>query len=124
METGKIVIQQTQSNALVEVDPGKQSVVIKGNSFIADPRSFYATCVDWARDYKVDKATLKIEITPGYYSTSNLQIFNAFLKTLGANNPGKIDLVFCVEAGEEEDMEETIYSLTFNTGIESRIVNL
>jgi hypothetical protein len=58
-----------------------------------------------------------IDVTLGYYSTSNIQFFNLIFKTLNQNNPGKISLTFHVAAEDEEDMEETMFSLLFNTGM-------
>lgn len=111
-------MQQSDSNSFIEISNNGESFVIKGNSFTPDPRVFYSNVLSWARDFKLPAGKqMKIDATPGYYSTSNIQVFNLIFKTLAGNNPGTIDITFHVDEEEEEDMEETIYSLTFNTGL-------
>jgi len=113
-----IVIEQGESTPYVKVDPENYSFILKGNSFITNPHQFYAPVNDWGKTYIVkDGHILHVEITMGYYSTSNIQYLNLFFKTLINNNKGKIEVTFYLDEEEEEDLEETMLSLIFNTGL-------
>jgi len=118
-----IRIEQKESSPLVEVDPENATVLIKGDSFVSNPHQVYAPLVNWGNSFVVAAhQTLKIDVMLGYYSTSNIQLLNVFFRTLNRNNPGKINLTYHLNEEEEEDLEETILSLMFNTGIECKRV--
>ena len=116
-----IRIDQKESSPLVEVNPEACSVYIKGDSFVSNPHLVYAPLVNWGNSFIVPEGkVLKIDIVLGYYSTSNIQLLNVLFKTINRNNPGKLNLTFYLNEEEEEDLEETILSLMFNTGVEFR----
>lgn len=116
-----INLEQGESSPYLLIDPINLKMILKGNSFVSNPHQLYSEMVNWAKDFKAPpEKYFYIEITTGYYSTSNIQLFNLFLKTLNLNNPGQIDLKFFIIEDEEEDLEETILSLVFNTGIEAK----
>ena len=113
-----IVIEQGESTPYIKIDPENYSFIIKGNSFVTNPHQFYSAVNEWGKSLNIEDArTLNIEITMGYYSTSNIQFLNLFFKTLINNNKDKVELSFFLEEEEEEDLEETMLSLIFNTGI-------
>lgn len=113
-----IIIEQGDSSPYVKIDENENTMLLRGNSFSANPKQLFAEVLDWGRDFKVaDDNIFKIEVTVGYYSTSHIQLLNLFLKTLNANNPGKIEVTFIVDQEDEEDLDEVMLSLTFNTGI-------
>lgn len=113
-----MILKQTESNLFIDISPTQNKAVIKGNSFVPDPKAFYAEFMSWAKTFRPSSdGSFVIEITPGYYSTSNIQVINLFLRTLEANCNHKLEVLFNIEKEDEEDMEETIYTLMFNTGI-------
>lgn len=116
-----ISIEQGESSPYIRVDTANLKMTIKGNSFVSNPHQLYNEVINWGKNYKVPVGlTFTIEITMGYYSTSNIQLLNLFFKNLNLNNPGQIDISFLILEDEEEDLEETILSLVFNTGIEAK----
>jgi hypothetical protein len=120
-----ISIEQGESSPLVNIDTEKNLMVLKGNSFTSNPVQFYNSVINWGKTYIVQgNAVFRIEITMGYYSTSNIQLLNLFFKSLHSNNKGKVELTFFLNTEEEEDLDETILSLTFNTGLQSKRVYL
>lgn len=116
-----ISIEQGESSPYIRVDTVNLKMTIRGNSFVSNPLQLYHEVLDWGREFKVPAGKVfVIEITMGYYSTSNIQLLNLFFKNLNLNNPGQIELSFLILEDEEEDLEETILSLVFNTGIEGK----
>lgn len=116
-----ILIESKENSPYILLDPSKHFMIIKGNSFMANPSQFYNSINTWMSTYKMpDTESFNIDITMGYYNTSSIQIINLFLKTLNANNPGKIQLKFYIDR-EEEDLQESANSLVFNTGIKPLI---
>lgn len=112
-----ILIEAKENSPYILLDPSKHFMIVKGNSFMANPSQFYSSINAWMSGYHVpDGEDFHIDITMGYYNTSSIQIFNLFLKTLHANNKEKIKLKFYIDQ-EEEDLQESANSLTFNTGI-------
>ncbi len=114
MRSSDIVFKQTESSPFIELNHEKNSLVIKGNSFVTDPKIYYKNLINWAENLSTSQ-TIIVQITPGYYSTSNIQIFNLLFRTLASKGIENVKIIFHIEKDEEEDMEETIYSLTFNT---------
>lgn len=112
-----ILIEARENSPYILLDPTKHFIIMKGNSFMANPSQFYYSLNTWMNNYTVPNGeTFHIEVTMGYYNTSSIQIMNLFLKTLNANNKGKIKLKFYIDK-EEEELQETANSLVFNTGI-------
>lgn len=112
-----ILIEAKENAPYILLDPSKHFMIMKGNSFMANPSQFYGSINSWMIGYNVpDQEMFAIEITMGYYNTSSIQIMNLFLKTIHANNKGKVKLKFYIDR-EEEELQETANSLTFNTGI-------
>ncbi len=100
-----IIIEQGDSSPYVKIDENENTMLLRGNSFSANPKQLFAEVLDWGRDFKVTDDNIFI------------QLLNLFLKTLNANNPGKIEVTFIVDQEDEEDLDEVMLSLTFNTGI-------
>lgn len=122
IEQSMIIIEQGDSSPYVKIDEIENLMLLRGNSFSANPKQLFAEVLEWGREYKVPGGQrFKIEITVGYYSTSHIQLLNLFLKTLNSNNPGLIDVVFIVDQEDEEDLDEVMLSLTFNTGITHKV---
>jgi hypothetical protein len=116
-----ITLEQGESSPYLLIDTTNLKMILKGNSFVSNPQQLYHDMVSWVKSFKVPATQLfSVEITMGYYSTSNIQLLNLFLKTLHLNNPGQVDLKFFILEDEEEDLEETVLSLIFNTGIEAK----
>ncbi len=112
-----ILIEAKENAPYILLDPTKHFMIVKGNSFMANPSQFYSSINSWMAGYRVPEGEeFRIEINMGYYNTASIQIFNLFLKTLHANNKDKIKLKFYIDQ-EEEDLQETANSLAFNTGI-------
>lgn len=112
-----ILIEAKENSPYILLDPAKHFMIMKGNSFMANPSQFYSSLNTWMNSYKVpENEEFRIEITMGYYNTSSIQIMNLFLKTLYSNNKGKIKLKFYIDR-EEEELQESANSLVFNTGI-------
>ncbi len=117
-----ITINQGESSSYVLINSVEHKMLLKGNSFVSNPNVFYKAITEWGERFKVEAGRkFEIEITMGYFSTSNIQFFNALFKTLNKNNKDKIHITFLLDKDEEEDLEETIYSLVFNTGIPEKI---
>lgn len=113
-----ITIEQGESSPYVLVDKKQHKMILIGNSFVSNPNVFYEEIVSFVETYKISgKTHFNIEITLGYFSTSNIQFFNLLFKKLNANNNSKIELYFLVDKDEEEDLEETMLSIVFNTGV-------
>jgi preprotein translocase subunit SecA len=113
-----IVINQGESSPYVLIDEANTKLVIKGNSFVSNPVNFYQKVIEWGNSYQLDESVVfTIEIIMGYYSTSNIQVFNVFFRKLKGSGSGKIKFTFFLEEEEEEDLEETMLSLVHNTGI-------
>lgn len=111
-----IKIEQGESSPFVEVNEANNSLTISGNSFVSDPHKFYSRLIEWSNTfYTKENGTFQIKITLGYYSTSNIQSLNLVLKNLDKNNPQRVEVTFYLTEEEEEDLEETILSLVFNT---------
>lgn len=115
-----ITIEQGDSSPYVKLNPDNYSLVIRGNSFVSNPGQFYKEVMDWGKSLHLPAgAQLKVEISMGYYSTSNIQLLNLLFKTIISNNhKNAVDVLFFVSREDEEDLEETMLSLIFNTGIE------
>lgn len=112
-----ILIEAKENSPYILLDPSKHFMIMKGNSFMANPSQFYGSINSWMNGYLVpEKEVFTIEITMGYYNTSSIQIMNLFLKTIHTNNKGKVKLKFYIDK-EEEELQESANSLTFNTGI-------
>lgn len=112
-----ILIEAKENSPYILLDPAKNFMIMKGNSFMANPSQFYNSINTWMQSYRVsEREVFQIEITMGYYNTSSIQIMNLFLKTLNSLNPGKIKLKFYIDR-EEEELQESANSLVFNTGI-------
>lgn len=117
-----IVIEAGEKSPYVLVDDKENKFVIKGNSFMSNPPTFYKDVLDWSNIYKVaDGSELMIEITVGFYNTSTLKIMNMLLRNLITNNSGKINLTLLVEE-DDEDLASTASTITFNVGMEPKIV--
>lgn len=117
-----IEIAEGEKSPYVLIKPEANSFVMKGNSFMASPPSFFEKIVEWAQKYQVASgAKLNVEITVGFYNTSTLKIMNMLLKTLVSNNQGKVDITLFVEE-EDEDQINTASTITFNIGLEPKIV--
>lgn len=113
-----ITIEQGESSPYVLVDKKQNKMILKGNSFVSNPIVFYQEILLFGKTYKIPESkTFTIEITIGYCSTSNIQFFNLFFKTFNADNASKIEVDFLVDKEEEEDLEETMLSMVFNTGV-------
>jgi hypothetical protein len=120
-----ITIEQGESSPYVFVDTLENKMILNGNSFVSNPNVFYEELINWGKTVKAQEGkSILVEIKIGYYSTSNIQLFNLFFKTLHANNPDRVEVVFFLEKEEEEDLDETILSLVFNTGITHKIKHL
>ena len=112
-----ILIEARENSPYICLDPAQHYMIMKGNSFMANPSQFYSSLNTWLTSYRVpDGETFRIDITMGYYNTSSIQIMNLFLKTLNQNNPNKIALKFFIDK-EEEDLAESANTLVFNTGL-------
>lgn len=111
-----IKIEQGESSPFVEVNEANNSLTIRGNSFVSAPHKFYGRLIEWSNAfYTKENVTFQIKITLGYYSTSNIQSLNLVLKNLDKSNPQRVEVIFYLTEEEEEDLEETIHSLVFNT---------
>ncbi|MBK7817763.1 MAG: DUF1987 family protein [Sphingobacteriaceae bacterium] len=115
-----IEIAEGEKSPYVLVKPEENKMVIKGNSFMANPPSFYEKVLQWGQTFKTT-ALLNVEITVGFYNTSTLKIMNMLLKNLCSNNEGKISITLFVE-NEDEDQINTASTITFNVGVEPKIV--
>ncbi len=117
-----IVIEAGEKSPYIMIDSTNNKVVIKGNSFMANPPSFYKEISEWSTVHKVqDGSKLLVEITVGFYNTSTLKIMNILLRNLVSANPGKVDMTLFVEE-EDEDLLATAQTISFNIGIEPKIV--
>lgn len=117
-----IEIAEGEKSPYILIKPEANSFVMKGNSFMASPPSFFEKIIEWAQKYQVaQNSKLNIEITVGFYNTSTLKIMNMLLKTLVSNNQGKVDITLFVEE-EDEDQINTASTITFNIGLEPKIV--
>lgn len=117
-----IEILEGEKSPYILLKTEDNKLVIKGNSFMANPPAFYEKLLEWGRTFKVaDGKIFNIEITIGFYNTSTLKIMNMLLKTLSSSNPDKIDITLFVE-DEDEDQINTATTITFNIGIEPKIV--
>lgn len=102
-----ILIEAKENSPYVFLDPPNHCMIIKGNSFMANPSQFYSTINMWMAGYRVpEEENFTIELTMGYYNTSSIQIINLFLKTLYQNNKGKIKVKIYIDK-EEEDLVES-----------------
>lgn len=120
-----IKIEQGESSPYIEVDSDKGHLIIRGDSFVSNPQQLYAAVVHWGNNYLVPEgSTLNVEITIGYYSTSNIQLLNILFKSLNRNNPDKVSLTFYLNSEEEEDLEETMVSLVYNTSLKYKRIYL
>jgi len=116
-------IPETQSSPEILLDDVKGTLHMSGNSYLQDSGRFYKPLLTWGNNFKCAKEKdFKIELKIGYYSTSSIQLLNHLLKSLAANNPGKIHLKMLIDH-EEEDLIETANALTFNTGIKPEIIS-
>lgn len=116
-----ILIEAKENSPYILLDPSKNFMIIKGNSFMANPSQFYSAINTWMAGYKVPAGEeFNIDLTMGYYNTSSIQIINLFFKTLNQNNKDKIKLKIFIDK-EEEDLVESAGTLTFNTGITPKV---
>jgi hypothetical protein len=115
-----IEIAEGEKSPYILVKPEENKVVIKGNSFMSNPPSFFEKVLEWSQSYKTS-ATLNVEITVGFYNTSTLKIMNMMLKSICTNNEGKVNITLFVEE-EDEDQINTASTITFNVGVEPKIV--
>jgi len=112
-----ILIEARENSPYICLDPSQHYMIMKGNSFMANPSQFYSSLNTWLLGYRVpDGEMFRIDITMGYYNTSSIQIMNLFLKTINQNNPGTVNLKFFIDK-EEEDLAESANTLVFNTGL-------
>jgi hypothetical protein len=116
-----IEIAEGEKSPYVLVKPEENKMIIKGNSFMANPPSFFEKVLQWSQDF-TSSAPFNVEITVGFYNTSTLKIMNMLLKTLSSNNPGKVNITLFVE-DEDEDQINTASTITFNIGIQPKIVH-
>lgn len=117
-----IEILEGEKSPYILVKTEENKMVVKGNSFMANPPSFYEKVMEWSRTFKVaDGAMFNIEITVGFYNTSTLKIMNMLLKTICSSNEGKVNITLFVE-DEDEDQINTATTITFNVGVEPKIV--
>jgi hypothetical protein len=117
-----IEIQAGEKSPYILVNPEEKKLIIKGNSFMANPPTFFEKILEWGQQFKVASGSvLNIEITVGFYNTSTLKIINMLLKTLISNNSDKISLTLMVEE-DDEDQINTASTITFNVGMEPKIV--
>ena len=117
-----IKFEQGESSPYIFIRPVENLMEIKGNAFVSNPKAFYEPIINWAKDFSLKSDTkFVIKITLGYYSTSNIQIFNMMFKKLNNNNIGKIEIIFLLEKEEEEDLDETMLSLIFNSNIPTKV---
>ena len=117
-----IEIKEGEKSPYILVKPEENKFIMKGNSFMANPPSFFEKILEWSNQYRVGAgATLTIEITVGFYNTSTLKIMNMLLKNLVSNNSGKVNLVLFVEE-DDEDQINTASTISFSVGMEPKIV--
>lgn len=117
-----IEIQAGEKSPYILVKPEENKLIIKGNSFMANPPSFYEKVLEWSHQYRAAAGSvLNIDITVGFYNTSTLKIMNMLLKTLISNNAGKVSLTLNVEE-DDEDQINTASTISFNVGMEPKIV--
>lgn len=116
-----IEIAEGEKSPYVLVKPEENKMIIKGNSFMANPPSFYEKIMQWSQSFK-SSVPFNVEITVGFYNTSTLKIMNMLLKTLSSNNEGKLNITLFVEE-EDEDQINTASTITFNIGIQPKIVH-
>lgn len=116
-----IEIAEGEKSPYVLVKPEENKMIIKGNSFMANPPSFFEKVLQWSQNFK-SSDTFNIEVTVGFYNTSTLKIMNMLLKTISANNPGKVNITLFVE-DEDEDQINTASTITFNIGVQPKIVH-
>lgn len=116
-----ILIEAKENSPYIFLDPSKNFMIIKGNSYMANPSQFYMAINSWMAGYRVPEGEFfNIDLTMGYYNTSSIQIINLFFKTLNSNNKGKIVLKVFVDK-DEEDLVESANTLVFNTEITPKI---
>lgn len=117
-----ITLNQGESSPYLSINSKEHKMVLKGNSFVSNPSIFFKEIMEWETAFKVAEGKkFEIEINMGYFSTSNIQFFNGFFKKFHNSNNGKIQITFFLDKEEEEDLEETMFSLLYNTGISERI---
>jgi hypothetical protein len=116
-----IEIAEGEKSPYVMVKPEENKMIVKGNSFMANPPSFYEKIIQWSQGFK-SSTPFNVEITVGFYNTSTLKIMNMLLKTLSANNDGKLNITLFVE-DEDEDQINTASTITFNIGTQPKIVH-
>lgn len=117
-----IVIEAGEKSPYILINATDNKFIIKGNSFMANPPTFYKEVLEWSSAHKVAEGSeLVIEITVGFYNTSTLKIMNMLLRNLVSNNVGKVNLTLFVEE-EDEDLISTASTITFNIGVEPKIV--
>ena len=115
-----IEIAEGEKSPYVLVKPEENKMIIKGNSYMSNPPAFYENILHWGQTFKAT-TPLNVEITVGFYNTSTLKIMNMLLKTLCSNNQGNVIITLFVE-DEDEDQVNTASTITFNVGVEPKIV--
>jgi hypothetical protein len=116
-----IEIAEGEKSPYVLVKPEENKMIIKGNSFMANPPSFFEKILQWSQGFK-SSGPFNVEVTVGFYNTSTLKIMNMLLKTISSNNPGKVNITLFVE-DEDEDQINTASTITFNIGVQPKIVH-
>ena len=117
-----IEIQAGEKSPYILVKPEENKFIIKGNSFMANPPTFFDKILEWSHQYRAASGSmLNIEITVGFYNTSTLKIMNMMLKSLISNNPGHVNLTLLVEE-DDEDQINTASTISFYVGLEPKIV--
>lgn len=105
----------------VLINEQQNKMILKGNSYILNPLTFYKDIINWGKTFKVKNGIFMIELTLAYCSTASIQMLNTLFKTLFTNNPEKIEIIFFMDEEYKEELEEMMFSITHNTGITPKI---
>ncbi len=115
-----IEILEGEKSPYVLVNAEENKMIMKGNSFMANPSVFFEKVLEWSRSFKAT-SMFNIDITVGFYNTSTLKIMNMILKSICSSNEGKVSITMHVEE-EDEDQINTATTIAFNVGVEPKIV--
>ncbi len=115
-----IEILEGEKSPYILVNTEENKMIMKGNSFMANPSVFFEKILEWGKTFKATDM-FNIDITVGFYNTSTLKIMNMLLKSICSNNEGKVSIIMHVEE-EDEDQINTATTIAFNVGVEPKIV--
>lgn len=113
-----IKIEATHNSPEIIFDKECDLLTISGNSYSNNPNNLFEFLIEWAKKPELEAGKkFKVEIKIDYCSSSSLQVLNHLVCLLNKNLNGRIDFFFVVDSENDEDGQQTIDEICYNSNI-------